>query len=289
MKKCNDLNNDVSEAALTRAAREAVAGALAGDFPIDPLIGKDLSRALSCIGSVVKRHGTLIELGVAGALVASDRFIVLPNVAIPLTKAALQLLDAKNTDMTLSKIKLSADSEADGIVNVDLVVVDPEARWAGSYEIKRGNGATEHGKRRPIMRRLRAVRLVLASFVDQLGYGPIETVTSAVIDYYGASGFDPNFTITRNRLDEHFGVPIVATVDAMTKAARDALEIELPALFEPVFEQMTQPEERVPALPNPGTSTVGKFAPTAATALQVTTAAPVGPGKRQTKSHQVRH
>ena len=109
MKKCNDLNNDVSEAALTRAAREAVAGALAGDFPIDPLIGKDLSRALSCIGSVVKRHGTLIELGVAGALVAGERFIVLPNVAIPLTKAALQLLDAKNTDETLSKIKLSAD------------------------------------------------------------------------------------------------------------------------------------------------------------------------------------
>ena len=289
MKKCNDLNNDVSEAALTRAAREAVAGALAGDFPIDPLIGKDLSRALSCIGSVVKRHGTLIELGVAGALVASDRFIVLPNVAIPLTKAALQLLDAKNTDETLSKIKLSADSEADGIVNVDLVVVDPEAGWAGAYEIKRGNGATEHGKRRPIMRRLRAVRLVLASFVDQLGYGPIKTATSAVIDYYGASGFDPHFTITRHQIDEHFDVPVVAMVDAMTKAARDALEVELPALFEPVFEQMTQPEERVPALPNPGTSTVGKFVPTAATVLQVTTAAPVGPGKRQPKSHQVRH
>jgi hypothetical protein len=137
MKKCNDLNNDVSEAALTRAAREAVAGALAGDFPIDPLIGKDLSRALSCIGSVVKRHGTLIELGIAGALVASDRFIVLPNVAIPLTKAALQLRDAKNTDETLSKIKLSADSEADGIVNLDMVVVDPEARWAQGNRVKK--------------------------------------------------------------------------------------------------------------------------------------------------------
>ena len=69
MKKFNDLRCDVSEAALIRAAREAVAGAIAGDFPIDPLIGKELSRALSCIGSVVKRHGALIELGVGGALV----------------------------------------------------------------------------------------------------------------------------------------------------------------------------------------------------------------------------
>ena len=108
-----------------------------------------------------------------------------------------------------------------------------------------------------------------------------------MIDYYGASGFDADFTITRHQIDEHFDVPVVAMVDAMTQAARDALEVELPALFEPVFEQMTQPEERVPALPNPGTSTVGKFVATAA--LQVTTAAPVGPGKRQIKSHQVRH
>jgi hypothetical protein len=289
MKKCSELTSNVSEAALIRAAREAVAGALAGDFPIDPLIGKELSRALSCIGSVVKRHGALIELGVGGALVASDRFIVLPNVTIPLTKAATQLLDAKNTDATLSKIKLSADSEAAGIVNVDLVVVDPEAGWAGAYEIKRGNGATEHGKRRPIMRRLRAVRLVLASFVEQLGYGPIETTTSAVIDYYGASGFDAQFTITRNQIDEHFDVPVVATVDAMTAAVRDALEEELPRLFEPVFEQMTLPEDRAPALPNPGTATVGRFVPMAATMLPITTAAPVGPGKRRPKSHQVRH
>lgn len=287
-KKCSDLSCDVSEAALMRAARDAVSGAIAGDFPIDPLIGKDLSRALSCIGSVVKRHGALIELGVGGALVASDRFIVLPNVTIPLTKAATQLLDARNTDATLSKIKLSADSEAAGIVNVDLVVVDPEARWAGAYEIKRGNGVTEHGKRRPILRKLRAVRLVLASFVEQLGYGPIETTTSAVIDYYGASGFDAQFTITRDQIDGHFEVPVVATVDAMTATVRDTLEAELPALFEPVFEQMTQPDALTSVLPNPGTDTVARFVPMAATVLPITMAAPTGPGKRRSKNRQVR-
>jgi len=288
MKKYNGLS-DTSPAALMRAAQEAVAGALAGDFPVDPLIGTELSRALSCIGSVVKRHGGLIELGIAGALRVSDRFVLLPNVAIPLTKAALQLLDAKNTDETLSKIKLAADSEASGIVNVDLVVVDPEAGWAGAYEIKRGNGTTEHGKRRPIMRRLRAVRLVLASFVDQLGYGPIKTATSAVIDYFGASGFDPHFTITREQLDDHFGVPVTATVDAMTMAVRDALEAELPALFEPVFDRMTLPKDGMAALPNPGTATVARFTRGNVTVLQEMTAAPVGPGKRRSKADQARH
>lgn len=134
------------------------------------------------------------------------------------------MLDAKNSDQALAKIRLSADSEADGIVNVDLVVVDPEAKWAGAYEIKRGNGATEHGKRRQSIHKLRAARLVLASYVHQAGYGIMETVTSSVIDYYGASGFTPEFTLSRNELDEHFDVPVAATVDAMTAVLQEELK-----------------------------------------------------------------
>jgi len=229
---------DVSRTALVRAAREVVAGALAGDFPQDPVIGPDLSRAISTLGSVVKRHGGLIELGIAGALITSDRFVVLTNVALPVTKGAAQLLDAKNSDQALAKIRLSADSEAEGIVNVDLVVVDPEAKWAGAYEIKRGNGATEHGKRRQSIHKLRAARLVLASYVHQAGYGMMETVTSGVIDYYGASGFTPEFTLSRDQLDDHFGVPVVATVEAMTAALQEELKTALPRLFGPFLASL---------------------------------------------------
>jgi hypothetical protein len=152
-----------------------------------------------------------------------------------LTKGATQLLDAKNADEHLGKIRLSADSEAEGIVNVDLVVVDPDAGWAGAYEIKRGNGVTEHGKRRPIVRKLKAARLVLASYVKQAGYGPVDKVTSAVIDYFGGSGFDSEFALTREQLDLHFGVPVTATVDAMTETTRDTLRAELPRLLAPVI------------------------------------------------------
>jgi hypothetical protein len=233
---------DVSHPALMRAARDAMAGALAGEFPEDPVIGPDLSRALSVLGSTVKRHGGLIELGIAGALIASDRYVVLTNVTLPVTKAAAQLLDAKNSEQALAKIKLSADSEAEGIVNVDLVVVDPDAKCAGAYEIKRGNGATEHGKRRPIMRKLAAAQLVLASYVRQAGYGTMETVTSGVIDYYGASGFNPDLTLSRDQLDEHFGVPVVATVEAMTSALQKELQAALPRLFGPFAATLAEPD-----------------------------------------------
>ena len=272
--------NDVSHAALIRAARDAMAGALAGEFPEDPVIGPELSRAVSTLGSVVKRHGGLIELGIAGALIASDRFVVLTNVTLPVTKGAAQLLDAKNSDQALAKIKLSADSEAEGIVNVDLVVVDPDAKWAGAYEIKRGNGATEHGKRRPIMRKLAAARLVLASYVRQAGYGTMENVTSGVVDYYGASGFAPELTLSRDQLDAHFGVPVVATVEAMTAALHEALQAALPGLFGPFLASMPEADtgEAAP-IGNRGAPDVGRATIDPAV-LKALTAPPAGPGRR---------
>ncbi len=276
--------NDVSKAALIRAARNAVAGALAGDFPVDPIVGPDLSRAISIVGSVVKRHGSLIEMGIAGALIASDRFIVLTNVALPLTKGAIQLLDAKNADEDLGRIRLSADSEAEGIVNVDLVVVDPDARWAGAYEVKRGNGVTEHGKRRPIVRKLKAARLVLASYVKQAGYGSVDEVTSAVIDYFGGSGFDSDLALTREQLDLHFGVPVAATVDSMTETTRDTLHAALPGLLAPVIEGVL-----------PGKTEAGKKVETVATAgptptgdavVQALYAPPTGPRQHGSRSSE---
>ena len=272
--------NDVSRPALIRAAHNAVAGALAGDFPVDPIIGPELSRAISCIGSVVKRHGALIELGIAGALKANDRFIVLTNVPLPLTKGAAQLLDARNSDEDLANIRLSADSEAEGIVNVDMVVVDPEAGWAGAYEIKRGNGVTESGKRRPTVRKLRAARLVLASYVRQHGCGPVDSVTSAVIDYFGGSGFEAEFTLTRDRLDAHFGVPVVAMVDAMTATVREALEAELSGLLAPVLAGMVPTVAGIATAMDIDAAVDARRAPMDPAVLRTLTAPPTGPGQR---------
>jgi hypothetical protein len=272
--------NDVSKPALIRAAHNAVAGALAGDFPVDPLVGPELSRAISCVGSVVKRHGGLIEMGIAGALKASDRFIVLTNVGLPVTKGAAQLLDARNSDENLANIRLLADSEAEGIVNVDLVVVDPAASWAGTYEIKRGNGVTEHGKRRPITRKLRAARLVLASYVRQAGYGPVDSVTSAVIDYFGGSGFEADFTLTRDQLDGHFGVPVIATVDAMTATVREALEAELPRLFGPVLDGLVPTDAGVATGMDIEVPADARRTAIDPALLRRLTAPPTGPGRR---------
>jgi len=228
----------VSPAAIARASRAVIANAMAGDFPIDPVIGPDLSKSFSIINSVVKRHGLLIQRSLGDALAASGRFEILTEVPLPITEAAHDLLTSQNSDRDLVKIKLKADSKTLRMVTIDLVVVDTESGWAGAYDVKRGNGATESRKRRPIELDLRAGRLVLASFLSKCGYDGIRSVTSAVIDYYGASGFSKEMKLTRDELDGHFGVPVLDTIDAMTAELQRALHAEMRNLLMPAMAKL---------------------------------------------------
>jgi hypothetical protein len=118
------------------------------------------------------------------------------------------------------------------MVAIDLVVVDTESSWAAAYDGKRGNGTTESRKRGPVEHDLRATRLILALYLaNKCGYGDIRSVTRAVIDYYGASGFTKEVLLTREELDVHFGVPVVDTVEAMTTELQRALHAEMRGLL----------------------------------------------------------
>ena len=243
----------VSAAAIARASRAVIANAMAGDFPIDPIIGPSLSQSFSVINSVVKRHGLLLQRTLSDALAASGRFEVLTEVALPITEAANDLLTSHNSDRDLAKIKLKADSNTVRMVTVDLIVVDTESGWAGVYDVKRGNGATESGRRRPIEHGLRASRLVLASFLSKLGFEYIHNVTSAVIDYYGGSGFSKDLKLTRDELDGHFGVPVIETVDAMTAELHRALLGEMRTLLAPALANLPKvPTKPAAGAINPG-------------------------------------
>lgn len=273
-------HTDLTQEALLRAAREIVASAIAGDFPADPLIARDLSRGISAVGSLVKRHGWVLQNTLAKVLAANGRFVVWTDVPLPLTKAAKTLIAAKNSGKDLARIRLPANSEIDRMVTVDLIVVEPVIGWAGVYEVKRGNGATETRKRLPTEQMLQAARLVLPSFLEKLGYDGITTVTSAVIDYYGASGFNPEVTLTRDQLDDHFGVPVIITVDAMTTALRDAFELELPRLFGPFIAGLNRMDG--PAAPTVANGACRDGNLPDEVLAQIFTARPVGPGPRRT-------
>ena len=66
---------------------------------------------------------------------ASGRFDVFVDVAIPIVDAAHELLLAGNSAEALDGINIRAAAAADRIVNIDLVAVDPEVGWAGAYDV----------------------------------------------------------------------------------------------------------------------------------------------------------
>jgi hypothetical protein len=275
----------VSEAALSRAAQALVAAAVSSTFSEDPVIGPELSRAISVLGSVVKRHGLLLQRVLGDALLATGRFDVLTDVALPVTSAAAELLAAKNSPADLARIAIRADAAADRIATLDLIVIDPDARWAGAYDVKRGNGSIDSRSRRPLEHDLRASRLILASYLAKRGYPGIENVTTGVIDYYGATGFSQELKITREELDRHFDVPVRATLDMATDCLRSALHDELPRLFGNALDAIRLKEtERDAVSPRSGTM---RQSPASNDAIsEIINALPTGP--RQRRSAEVR-
>jgi hypothetical protein len=270
----------VSDITLARAAQVVVSNAISGAFNDNPVIGPNLSRAISVLGSVVKRHGLLLQKTTADALAASGRFDVLVDVAIPIVDAAHELLLAGNTAEALAGINIRADASAERIVNIDLVVIDPEVNWAGTYDVKRGNGPVDGRTRRPIEHDLKAARMVLPSYLAKRGYPNITRVTAGIIDYYGATGFNKVMKIGRDDLDDHFDAPIRATLDKVTTCLRDALHAELPHLFATVLESIHRESAKKGAMASRSEPT--RDQPLVRdTVTEIINARPTGPGPRK--------
>ena len=233
-----------TDAAISRATKQVVASALDATSSIDPIIGAEFSRVFSFAGLVIQRHGLLIQRVLADTLAASERFEVLTESPVPITAAALDLLRSGNTERDLAGIKLKSDSRVERSVIMDITVIDVEKRWAGVYDVKRGNGETTWKTRKPIENDLRAARLVLQSHVKKLGYD-VDHVDSAVIDYFGNSGFPRNIKINGDELDVHFGIPIAAVIDSMTSALGGEVNAGLFQIVEPIIAKSAAARTKV--------------------------------------------
>jgi len=271
-------------AALLKATSEAVAAAVATKFPLDELLGPELSRLISVSNSIVKRHGLLLERAIIEALEASGRFQVLHNPVIPVTAAADSLV-ASNSPEALARIALRYDTPAVRSVTHDIVVIDLEAAWAGAYQIKRGGGDMGPRLRKPLERDLAAVRLLLRAYLRDQGYSAVDVITTAAIDYLGSAGLPDHLTVLGSELDEHFGVPVVSTIEQMTGHLRAELHKAVPDLLRPLLVALemqaapTGPRQKAGTKESAGEELVGPPDFLAADPVDFP-ARPVGPGPR---------
>ena len=193
-------------------------------FGCDPLMGEELSRITSIVSSAYKRHGQVLETAILECLRSYDRFEVWNDPALSISRAADALGGSfmSNPAQALTA-NIAHDGQTERTLQIDILVHDREKNSVSSYEVKRGAGTHDAGKRRSMLRDLICTQVVLKSYAEERLRAKCESVTSHIIVYYGAESFGP-FTLTRDHLDVHFGVPIVSQVEEVNAYYRERIE-----------------------------------------------------------------
>lgn len=196
----------------------------AAKFCCDPLMGEEYSRITSVVSSAYKRHGQILETAILECLKSYDRFEVWNDPALPISRAADALAATyMNNPSAALTASIAHGGDAERALQVDLLVHDRQRNTVASYEVKRGAGAHDAGKRRSMLRDLICTQVVLKSYAEERLGMAAEKATSHIIVYYGAESFGP-FTLTRDGLDEHFGVPVVGQVEEVNAYYRGRVE-----------------------------------------------------------------
>lgn len=226
--------------ALSEAARQTVRASLKAEARPDPLLPREISKLISFCTSVAIRHGPLIERAIAEAL-QTHGMTVLHTIHVPVTQGALAIVGSdKYSQLAADQLPFDEKTIA-GYVDADIIVVDEKNRCAGAFSVKRGGGAAGTKKRTSDDRELRALGFTLASWLRQQGYRRVDAALAMVIDFYGQAGFPKDLAIDRSELDDFFGLPIVAEVERMTEAMREAIDAEIRDLLEPIARTMIPP------------------------------------------------
>jgi hypothetical protein len=107
-------------------------------------------------------------------------------------------------------------------LQLDVIVFDKEAKTLRAYEIKRGNGAHDAGKKRQILRDTLCVQVLLKKYGLARGYDP-SSVSSHVISYYGLLSVPRPFALKGSDLDQHFGFSVYAEVEKVNQLFKERL------------------------------------------------------------------
>lgn len=188
--------------------QDTIEAALARPYRRDPVIPRDISRTQSAIGSAVKRHGSVIQLAVIEQLRRSPHHVVIDCQEFPITHQADRLAEDRAYETCLQTSLPYRPEDRIRVIAPDALVLDLRARMVSAYEIKRGAGALDAGKKRSTERDLLCLAMLAPSIVEALGYSVVRPGRAFLISYYGVVSVHPCLSLTGNDLDRHFGVPI---------------------------------------------------------------------------------
>lgn len=185
------------------------------EFRVDPIAGEEYSRSTSVISSAYKRHGKIIESAMKERLKDHNDFVVWDEPLFKVSQAA-NILSGNAADCVGASLNYGDEIRT---VQIDLIVYDKNDHTLRAYEIKRGNGSFDAGKKRSIMRDLLSTHVLLKSYGEQRGY-EIELAEAKIIFYYGVRSIPEPYSLVGDELNEHFGLDLVAAVEQVNEHFR---------------------------------------------------------------------
>jgi hypothetical protein len=189
----------------------------AKSFAADPIAGPHFSKITSVMSSAYKRHGYILERAILEALRQCPTFEVwreelfqVPGNVDHMVNGSIELgTKLIGTDYPYSP-------EGDRTLQVDVIVLNKETNVLRAYEVKRGFGYHDSGKRRSMLRDTSCVQVLLKSYGKERGLD-VKEAFSHIIFYYGQCSIPKPFALTGAELDEHFGFPIYSAIEEVNK------------------------------------------------------------------------
>lgn len=193
------------------------------EFSRDPLAGARYSKITSIFSSAYKRHGNILERTILEVLKGQphlevwreDRFFV---------SGAVDQQVTLNLDDPGSIIRMNKPYEESRgrKLQIDIIVFNKKTKTIGAYEIKRGHGDHDAGKKRQMLRDALCTQLLLKSYAKSRNFRP-RKVVSHFIFYYGKRSIPTPFGLIGSEIDGHFGFSIRRKVEAVNKYFRSQL------------------------------------------------------------------
>lgn len=190
-------------------------------FREDPIAGRKYSRATSIISSAYKRHGHILDKALLERLKDCARFRVWTEDDFKLSHDSLRHTRVSDRLDPLLRTELQY-GDRERSTRVDILVFDEEGGALTCYNVKRGNGAYDGGKRRIIQEDLVRTHMLLTGYGRTLGLSPTRS-HAHIVFYYGLLSLPRPLALSGDDLDSHFSFPVSEAIEAVNSYFVDRL------------------------------------------------------------------
>ncbi|MCL5779276.1 hypothetical protein M1105_20165 [Limibaculum sp. FT325] len=199
-----------------------IAGLNGKRFKADPIAGAHFSRIVSVMSSAYKRHGFILERAILERLKMNPDFEVWEDKQFQVPSTADHIVDSAIGEPAHIFGSETTYRPGSRTLQVDAIVYNKLTGKLTGYEVKRGAGLHDSGKRRSILRDLLCLQVLLRSYGAQRGL-EVSDANAHIIFYYGECSIKKPFSLVREELDEHFGFPVQEAIEAVNEHFRSRL------------------------------------------------------------------